>query len=150
MKLITNISDNNHRHRLVELISTADKIVLCSGWINPKGLETILTPLKSALKRGADIRIYTNKKHTPQKCINTLSRAGIDHKVVDNEVKYLHSKIFYFTEGQSYTALIGSANLTYGGLVDNEELSVETTGLIPSVEHQRLYEHIKFLESYMI
>ncbi len=150
MKLITNISDTSHRHRLVELISTADKIVLCSGWINPKGLKTILNPLKSALERGADVRIYTNKKHTPKRCINTLSRAGINHKIVDNETKYLHSKIFYFTEGKSYTVLIGSANLTYGGLVDNEELSVETTGLLQSVEHQRLYEHIKFLESYMV
>jgi HKD family nuclease len=149
MKLISNISKNNHGHRLVELIKASDSILLCSGWVDSKGLEIITPALKSALTRGVDIKVFTNKKHTSDLCIQALSSIqGVKHIVIDNDVKYLHSKIFYFAKGQSYTLLIGSANLTYGGLVRNEELSIETSGLIDSFEHEKVYEHIKYLDTY--
>lgn len=151
MKLISNISNKNHRHRIVELIKSSDKIVLCSGWVDSKGLDKILPALKSASDRQTDIKIYTNKKHTSKESILALSSiSGLQHTIVDNEVKYLHSKIFYFTKGKSYTVIIGSANLTYGGLVRNDELSIETSGEIGSSEHKIIYDHIQALDSYSV
>ncbi|MEH6357448.1 MAG: phospholipase D-like domain-containing protein [Pseudomonadales bacterium] len=151
MKLISNITNKNHRRRLVELIKSSDKIVLCSGWIDPKGLEKITPALKSASSRKADVRIFTNKKHTSEACIQVLSSIPeVEHNVVDNNVKYLHTKIFYFTKGKNYTVIIGSANLTYGGLVNNEELSIETSGFIDSVEHEKIFEHLEVLDTYKV
>ena len=40
----------------------------------------------------------------------------------------LHTKIYYFESGDKYTAVIGSANITKGGLSTNEELSVTMHG----------------------
>lgn len=56
------------------------------------------------------------------------SRAGLTHRMVGPHSRALHTKIYYFASGDAYTAVIGSANITKGGLRANEELSVTMRG----------------------
>lgn len=121
MELLSNQGRRNHRKRLVDLISKSNEMILCSGWLNLSGLNKILPALRAAKQDNhASITIYSNKKHTNQECIDSLSE--FNHIVVDDSIKYLHTKLYYFQSDSKYTALIGSANLTLGGLV-NKNLS---------------------------
>lgn len=59
---------------------------------------------------------------------------------------YLHSKLYYFETGETYTALIGSANITKGGLATNHELSVRFAGSIGDEKHRQLTSYIAALQ----
>ncbi|GAU08264.1 restriction endonuclease PLD domain-containing protein [Desulfoplanes formicivorans] len=148
MKLLSNLTKQNHRKRIVELISKSDHIVLCSGWMKRAGLKKILPALENAKqKNNAVITIYSNKKHTDEECIIALN--DFRHIVVDDIYsKYLHTKIYYFQAENNFNAIIGSANITHGGLVSNDELSVEISGLIGSKEHQDISSYLEQLEKY--
>jgi len=86
---------------------------------------------------------------TGQQCNRLLELPKVEHIVVnDSKQKYLHTKMFYFESGAKFTAIIGSANLTIGGLVQNEELSTEITGIIGSIEHSSIFKYLKRLSCY--
>ena len=149
MKLVSNLNRKNHRNRIVELISKFDSMVLCSGWMKHAGLKKILPALKIAQKeRNAQITIFSNIQHTDKGSISALST--FKHVLVDEKAKYLHTKLYYFYNENDFVALIGSANITLGGLVSNDELSVEISGAISSQEHLQVASYMKNLESYII
>lgn len=65
----------------------------------------------------------TKRKHTDKDYIELLSSIPrIKYTIVDE--KYVHTKLFYFSTGESYTILVGSANVTYDSLVRNEESAI--------------------------
>lgn len=147
MELISNQGKRNHRKRIVDLISQSNEIILCSSWLNLEGLNKILPALRSAQQDNhASITIYSNKKHTNHECLDLLSE--FNHIVVDDSIKYLHTKLYYFQSDSKYIALIGSANLTLGGLVNNDELSVEVSGSIGDENYSRISPILERLNSY--
>lgn len=153
MNLLTNQKRKNHNSRLNELIRQSEKIILCSGWIKFYGLEKILSSIKFALSdNNADITIYSNNKHTDDKSINTLKELPlIKHIIVDsNTQKYLHSKIYYFELKDQFIAIIGSGNITHGGLVSNDEISLEVTGKIQENVHKQIKKYLNSLSKYAI
>lgn len=125
-------------------------MLLCSGWMKYPGLKKILPALKTAQKeRNAQITIFSNKQHTDKGSIDALTT--FKHVLVDDgKSKYLHTKLYYFYTKVDFVALIGSANITLGGLVSNDELSVEISGKIGSQEHIQVSSYMKNLESYII
>lgn len=153
MELVTNTKHNKHWMRLVDLISTSEKMLLCSGWINHAGLKKILPALTIASEeRNAKVTIYTNKKHTQdKKVIESLSSLkGVDHIIVDDKkCRYLHTKLYYFESGSHFNAIVGSANLTIGGLVHNDELSIAISGEVDSEEHQEISGYLDSLKCYV-
>ena len=147
MELVSNQGKRNHRKRIVDLISKSNEIILCSGWLNLAGVNKILPALRAAKQDNhASITIYSNKKHTNQECIDSLSE--FNHIVVDDSIKYLHTKMYFFQRDSKYIALIGSANLTLGGLVNNDELSVEVSGSIGDENHSSISQILEHLNSY--
>jgi HKD family nuclease len=149
MELLSNQGKRNHRKRIVDLISKSDEIILCSGWLSHPGLKKILPALITAKQDNhASITIYSNKKHTNQECIDSLGE--FKHIVVDDSIKYLHTKLYYFKSDSTYTALIGSVNLTLGGLINNDELSVEITGSIGDQNHSIISPILEHLNSYSV
>lgn len=143
MELIT----NNHAHVINELILNSNKIILCSGWLNTPGINKIYKNLVTASENDTEIRIYSNSKHTTTDVEKLISKCNkIKHVVVNNKNKYLHSKIYYFEDKESYTAIIGSANLTKGGLGNNEELSVLLSGKINSNDYLNINSYLRTIE----
>lgn len=103
--------------------------------------------LVKAANNNTDITIYSNKKHTKDDVKNTLSKhENITHIIISQHKKYLHTKIYYFENEKTYTAIIGSANLTNGGLKKNEELSIELNGDIRSLEHTNIVLYLNELD----
>lgn len=144
MKLIT----DNHLETIKDLAASSHKTILCSGWLNT-GIKEIIPSLEtSIINNNAYVEIISNNKHTGSRAKNLISKVKkINHIIADNKHKYLHSKIYYFEMENTFSAIIGSANLTTGGLGDNEELSVLLNGNINSQEHKDIIEHIKRIKS---
>jgi len=130
MLLQTNSGQRKHVHLLSELIKKSEVSILCSGWIKLPGLKDLLPSIDAALANGAVITVYSNLKETLEGVAPALaSRRGLTHRMVGPGSRALHTKIYYFESGDEYTAVIGSANITKGGLRANEELSMTMQGM---------------------
>ena len=148
MTLITNHHEKKHVDTIKELIPSSKKIILCSGWLDNLGIKKILPHLINASNKNADITIYSNARHTTDDAINTLSEhkhKHIKHIMIKHKKKYLHTKIYYFETEKTYTAIIGSANLTKGGLVKNEELSIKHQGKLGDEDHAKIVSYLNEL-----
>lgn len=147
MRLITNEKKDSHSHlfELKKLFSSYERIVICSGWMKICGLSPLLSHMSEALHRGANITVYTNREHTDQKCIEGLARLpGLKHFNVPRPT-YLHTKLYYGRTGELYSAILGSANITSGGLWKNEELSSLLDGTIGDYGHAQLESYLRKL-----
>jgi HKD family nuclease len=99
----------------------------------------LLPAIDCGLSNQAAITVYSNEEHTEGQAIAAIAeRPAIKHFVMTKESRYLHSKLYYFEHGGEYTAIIGSANITYGGLVRNEELSVRIEGEIGDTQQRQI------------
>jgi len=148
MRLHKNVGKSNHRKLLSKLISESEVSVLCSGWIKNTGVEKLRPAIDRALANNAVITIFSNEDHTDPKAAETLKGIlNLEHFVAGKKDKCLHSKIYYFEKSGEYTAIIGSANITYGGLVGSEELSVGIEGIVGDDQHKQIQEYLNGLRS---
>lgn len=148
MHLQTNTGTYKHKHLLAELIKKSDLSILCSGWIKLPGLQVLLPAIDSALARGAKILVYSNLEQTLDGVTEALaSRSALKHQIVDGSKRALHTKIYYFETGEEYTAVIGSANITKGGLAGNEELSIQLVGIKGDQLYHQLQQYLQSVAS---
>jgi len=126
LRLISNVEKDtqSHLYELKQLISWSERIVICSGWMKATGLSLLLRDIRAAIRRGAKITVYTNQEHTEPSCIKSLVKvSGLKHFNVPKPI-YLHSKIYYGQKGNSYSAIVGSANVTRGGYVPTKSFHI--------------------------
>lgn len=143
MQLSQNRGKKNHRKLLADLISRSELSVLCSGWLKHDGLVELLPVIDLGLTKKAVITIYSNEEHTEENAKKAIAeRSAIKHFIMSKQCRYLHSKLYYFEHKDKYTALIGSANITYGGLVRNEELSVHITGFVGDGQQRQILDYL--------
>lgn len=123
MQIVTNTGNKkNHLSALTAIIDDSEMVVICSGWMKVCGLDLILPAIDRALARAAQVLIYTNSEHTDVDCVRALkARPDLTHRNVVRP--YLHTKLYYGKIGDSFRIMVGSANVTSGGLSKNEELS---------------------------
>jgi HKD family nuclease len=146
MLIHQNTKKKNHRKLLADLIEKSDRSVLCSGWLNLAGLVHLLPSIDHAIGKGATVVIYSNKRHTDMDAAEELGkRALVRHYIADDKSRYLHTKLFYFESGEKYTAIVGSANITEGGLIKNEELSIEINGMIGDASQEKIQGYLESL-----
>lgn len=145
MQIITNLSKSrSHLTAINSILEGANDIVICSGWMRMCGLNAILPAIDIALAKGAQISVYTNAKHTDAGCVEALrGRPSLTHF---NMVKpYLHTKLYYGRMGESFVAMVGSANITSGGLWKNEELSQLVSAVVSDPIHAHYMNYIEKL-----
>jgi HKD family nuclease len=129
MTLVQNNQEQNHLTLLSELIAQSEATVLCSGWVKVDGLKLLLEAIDVAIQRGAQITLHSDQENTKSGVREALElRPGVRHCIATK--RPLHAKLYYFERAGRYTALVGSGNITEGGLRKNEELSVQLTGEI--------------------
>ncbi|MDR6423750.1 HKD family nuclease [Paraburkholderia phenoliruptrix] len=153
ISLVYNKSDReNHLSRITGHAAKAQRIVIVSGWIKDAGVELLAPVLSDAIKRGATVVVLSNGKKdarqemSEQGAINRLCSMGATHHRVCKP--YLHTKLHYFEmPDHHYAALIGSANITRGALIENEELSTEILGSLQDEQHKQIREYLSFLEA---
>jgi HKD family nuclease len=144
MQFVSNTKSRNHKHAICELLEWADKCILCTSFFDRRGFGHISDIISSGIEnRGLDITIYSNGEDgytTPSAIKAAAALNGVTHKVING--RRLHSKIYFFEKGDTFKAMIGSANITHNGLVKNIEFSVVTTGSIGSTEHQEIQNNL--------
>ncbi len=91
--------------------------------------------------------IVTDVRHTPLRCRSSLARMTALRHVLASKETRLHTKLYYFENGRSYSALIGSANLTEGGLTLNHEFSTLMHGCHGDAQHRRISEYLDQLDA---
>ena len=148
MQLYRNLRNANHTQLLSELIRKSELSVLCSGWIKLPGLERLLPAMDWALEQNAaKIVVYSNFKQTLEGVSEALAaRKTLTHRMVIGP-KPLHTKLYYFETKGHYTAVIGSANITEGGLFGNEELSIVMTGTEGDTTYSQIQHYLGKLAS---
>jgi HKD family nuclease len=131
INLAKNSKNENHLALLSSLIANSEKVILCSGWIKPEGLQAIKLVVESAVRNGAHILIISNKFHTKGRSAEIIAEwPNVEHLMATKKHGKIHSKIYYFQSGNKFDAIIGSANITKGGLLGSDELSVHIQGKI--------------------
>lgn len=154
LQIIDNNENSNHADKINALIQDSAKIVLYSAWLKGNGLEQILPALKQAMANHAKITLISNAKHTyksAEKILKPYVKSNaIKFYQIQDTVKYFHSKLYLFEKSDNYTTMIGSVNLTKGGLIDNEELSVMFKGKIGDENYVKLMDYIDKVEKYII
>jgi HKD family nuclease len=110
------------------------------------GLELLTSDLLRARERGVSITIYSSQKETHRDCFDLLvGMDGIRHFTVGTI--YFHPKLYYGRTLESFTAILGSANLTKGGLLSNEELSFLIDGSTADESHLKILQYLERLSS---
>lgn len=116
----------NHRNSLEELIEMdeANEIILSSAFLTSDGVYV----LKESLKKSKDkISMYIGCRNgiTSKQGIISLIELGIIPYVIDTGSRnfIFHPKVFLSVGDSTALSTVGSANFTYGGLINNIESS---------------------------
>jgi len=101
-------------------------------------------PIKKWLKRRKDL---CSCPGVAAVVINKLNKASkkypkFKYVVYLNHNKPMHQKIYYFKKDKEFTAIIGSGNITEGGLETNEELSIGLSGVVGSHSHKEIIKYL--------
>jgi len=146
--LVTN-SEKGHIAAIVPYIKSATRIVIHTAFLKASGLLLIEPFLKPLIEAGANVTILAglNFYQTEPQALRTIYSMmhGYNNSklllAMPKNVTF-HSKLYYFEEKNGMaTAIIGSANLTRGGLKANPELSImnQCNNLSPFFQELRNY-----------
>lgn len=136
---IVNTEDQNHKSVLCDLITISDESILCSGWLKNNSVIHLLDALVKASNNNASVTIISNFKDTHKGASREISKLQrVRHITTKPENRMLHSKVYYFRTGNQYTAIVGSANLTEGGLISNDEFSIKLQGTLGDQHHKQI------------
>lgn len=107
-------------------LKTADEIWIAVALLNAQGQKFITKDLKDGCKQNYLVGLDLP---TEPKALYELNKLQYTEKVIAKvyvENKCFHPKLYLLREGNTYSAFIGSANCTNGGLLNNIELSIFT------------------------
>lgn len=150
IRLANNSKHRDHLTLLASLIEKSEESVLCSGWIKPEGIQALSSAIEEALRKKAKISIISNKSHTKGNSAKIIAKwPNVTHLMANKNHGTIHSKIYYFQTGDFYNAVIGSANITQGGLSSSDELSVHLSGLVGDDIQKEIREYLDVMQSYL-
>lgn len=131
IKLLLNREDTGHQHRLISLIHKAKEIECVVAFAKMSGWAAIAAPMIEAAKRGARIRFSVGLSfyQTEPDFLRALLKIARKYQnfqlYIGDTRETFHPKIYAFATPGKHTVIIGSANLTLGGFVENYEASAE-------------------------
>ena len=124
MKVISNHSDHSHSISLDRLLDTSDEVIICVAFLKLSGLNKIIEKLKEKTANSL-FYIGTDFYLTEPAALRKLFNSGHTVFITKKEKCTYHPKIFYFKKDNNVSIIIGSANLTSGGLETNIEASLQ-------------------------
>lgn len=122
MKIISNKESENHFKIISDLLDRAEEIIFCVAFLKSSGLNTIIEKLKGKSK--SKFLIGTDFYLTEPTALRRLYNEGFEVYLTQKDKATYHPKIYYFKTGQEITLIIGSTNITSGGLKTNIETSI--------------------------
>lgn len=127
MRVISNQENKTHLTEINNLLDKADEVIFCVAFLKNSGLFSLTEKLK-AKERKCTFFIGTDFYLTEPTALRKLFEDGHSVYITKKEKATYHPKIFYFKKAERINLVIGSSNLTSGGLETNIEasFSVET------------------------
>jgi HKD family nuclease len=107
-------------------IKTAEEIYVAVALMNSSGLRFILDNLQKTCRQNYLVGIDLP---TDPKALEKLSELQLKSDInvrLYSDKEYFHPKLYLIKQKDCYSAFIGSANCTNGGLFENVELSIFT------------------------
>jgi HKD family nuclease len=128
--LIQNDSDE-HLEKLLALINGAEEISIAGAFIKDSGMNLMGNALKKAIRLGATVKIIAGRNFglTEPKALWDLfdwcknSNSALFLSKYESNVVF-HPKMYLFSAQGQATLVVGSANMTSGGLANNHEVSM--------------------------
>ena len=145
IRFITNSKDVQHCSILQTYLQQSKHLECMVAFAKMSGLKEILEDLKSALSNKLEARFVVGLDfyQTDPELLTTLLKLGKDYNLslcISNSEYCFHPKVYAFKNKECSHVLIGSANLTAGGLCNNHALSTlikDTSGeLMKSISQQ--------------
>lgn len=130
VSLLLNEDTVGHGDEVMDLLAKARKLECVVAFAKASFLKLIGEALTTALQRGLTARfvIGLSMHVTDPKALNFLwtlrNKYGIQFYLSNSDYTF-HPKIYAFQSAEESTVLIGSANLTQGGLAGNYEASAK-------------------------
>jgi HKD family nuclease len=128
IQLINNNSEDNHFTIFQQLFKEADEVMIMVAFLKFSGLKKLEQLLK--LPKRCEIIVGANFGLTEPKALNMILKWGKETGKITGFINRLdskevfHPKMYLFRKGKEAHIIVGSANLTGGGLVDNNECSL--------------------------
>ncbi|MGJ1414965.1 phospholipase D-like domain-containing protein [Sphingobacterium multivorum] len=152
IQLLYNSEINNHFTLINSLLDEADEVWLATAFLKSSGLSQLNPSLATYVKKKKPIKIICGKHFglTEPNALKDIyrlfsynDRSYFYMDKGENKTKVFHPKLFAFRIGEVFHLISGSANITQGGLKDNEEFSMYVTVPI----NDKLYKDtIKYFE----
>lgn len=134
MKFIANIDKtNNHLVTIEQNLKTSEHSYLAIAFLKTSGLDILLKSIKKNLKIGGQLTIVAGQNFalTEPKALKKLrklfqsypsSKLYLAKANIGNSV--FHPKLYLFKTKNNSSIISGSANITKGGLINNNETSI--------------------------
>jgi HKD family nuclease len=153
------VIDNTSHDLVATLISAIQKstdVKIATAFVSRKGLALLEPAIQSALQSGAyfDFLVGVDMKVTEPfalRYLYDLSRSnpnlGVSCFVSDGSVGIYHPKLYLLRASDSVMSIVGSSNLTAGGLSKNLEINVLIEGQMgdePISDSYASFSRLKF------
>ena len=134
LHLLVNSSNDSHLLRIDNLISDADEICIAVAFLKHSGLTELLPNIEKAVQNKRSVKIIAGQHFglTEPAALWQLFRlfqeypAGNLYLAFATSNEIFHPKLYLFRKGTECKIIIGSANITMGGMVNNWECSILT------------------------
>lgn len=132
VQLLLNKSGRYHRQVINKLLGQAESFVCLVAFAKTSATDDLVAPLRKALKRGmtAEVGVGLDFCLTQPKVLRELLVLAEEKGLclyLSAPGRTFHPKIYGFRSAAGSSVIVGSANLTAGGMRDNHEASVLTT-----------------------
>ena len=146
MIIFQGVTHDNHLEAIEEVLAIAepDRVIISVAFANEAGitlLEDWLCNLNDCTRVIIGIRNGITSAQALRSCLNT----DCELYVVDTGTRSIifHPKVYFARNATEARLVIGSANLTYGGLVSNIEASILLTFHLDNADHRQMVEEME-------
>lgn len=131
-ELIYNSDKSSHLDYILELFEEAEQIWMATAFLKNSGLNLIQPSIKRHLRNKGSISILAGQNFglTDPEALRQLHKLAKKNPLLNLRLdlaseknSVFHPKLFLFKMGEKVRMISGSANLTRGGLVSNQEVS---------------------------
>lgn len=129
IQLLLNDDSTDHRTEIGALFKNARRFECMVAFAKTSGWKEMKAPLKRALSKGMAARLAVGLDfyHTDPALLRALFSLSKKHNLelyLSNSQSTFHPKIYAFESSDGCKVVVGSANFTQGGLLQNYEASV--------------------------
>lgn len=133
MELIYNSGSENHLNAIINNLKLFKKVYLATAFLKVSGVDLLLPALQKFLHDGGELIVVAGQNFaltepealvTLYNLIKEYANSQLYLAKADVATKIFHHKLYLFTNDKYASIISGSANITKGGLISNDESSL--------------------------